>query len=306
VYGTVVNGDSRRNPEYLNTMYCLRVLYSEDEDEDDDDDDDSSEDSDPGKRTPTKKDGAVDLSMLEDTPVEVDKLGNKKAKLLKAEGEDAYGRLQKRALKKSDKEAKPARNGDKHSKGGEQTRSRSQGAGKVLSLDADSASEASVESDSDSDDDDDDDGDDDGSDSDGDWRDGKTQKDLKEEADRILKICDKISVGLRQSLQQWKGEGATATAADTAVTAAKGADDCIDLMVIDESAATSDIVLRQSDIEVLCPNLVLKAYQLVGVNWLKLLNMNDVNGVLAGEKHFAAARGSSVVRKLYRHVCSRA
>ena len=37
------------------------------------------------------------------------------------------------------------------------------------------------------------------------------------------------------------------------------------------------------DVMQLCPGLELKAYQLVGVNWLKLLHQNKVNGVLADD-----------------------
>ena len=37
------------------------------------------------------------------------------------------------------------------------------------------------------------------------------------------------------------------------------------------------------DVQQLCPGLELKAYQLVGVNWLKLLHQNKVNGVLADD-----------------------
>ena len=33
----------------------------------------------------------------------------------------------------------------------------------------------------------------------------------------------------------------------------------------------------------LCPGLLLKAYQLVGVNWLRLLHTNDINGILADD-----------------------
>ena len=32
-----------------------------------------------------------------------------------------------------------------------------------------------------------------------------------------------------------------------------------------------------------CPGLLLKAYQLVGVNWLRLLHTNDINGILADD-----------------------
>jgi SNF2 family DNA or RNA helicase len=49
----------------------------------------------------------------------------------------------------------------------------------------------------------------------------------------------------------------------------------------DDGAAS--YVLRDDDIKKLCPGLILKAYQLVGVNWLKLLHQNSVNGVLADE-----------------------
>jgi SNF2 family DNA or RNA helicase len=42
-------------------------------------------------------------------------------------------------------------------------------------------------------------------------------------------------------------------------------------------------LLQAGDIEAICPSLTLKDYQLVGVNWLKLLHQNDVNGVLADD-----------------------
>eukprot|EP01034_Spumella_vulgaris_P024382 gene24382-30723_t len=124
-----------------------------------------------------------------------------------------------------------------------------------------------------------DDGDDDsssGEDSEGNrWRDDIGKGELQEQANKILKNCDNVSVNLRKSIRAWHGD-----------ESASSAKDCVDLMTINEKKGDrsgGDQVLHDEDISVLCPGLQLKAYQLVGVNWMKLLHENLVNGVLADD-----------------------
>eukprot|EP01041_Mallomonas_annulata_P005974 gene5974-12051_t len=52
---------------------------------------------------------------------------------------------------------------------------------------------------------------------------------------------------------------------------------------VDESSHRNGEMLVDRDIRKLCPGLELKEYQMVGVNWLKLLHQNKVNGVLADD-----------------------
>ena len=55
-------------------------------------------------------------------------------------------------------------------------------------------------------------------------------------------------------------------------------DGCVSLLRITSESSTA---LTEADIRGVCPSLELKDYQLVGINWLKLLHQNNVNGVLA-------------------------
>ena len=69
--------------------------------------------------------------------------------------------------------------------------------------------------------------------------------------------------------------------------------DCINLMNIKNTETKmtteefvngiSGDILTVNDIREVCPGLELKPYQLVGVNWMKLLHLNNVNGVLADD-----------------------
>ena len=106
---------------------------------------------------------------------------------------------------------------------------------------------------------------------------------IRELANKVLQQCDGLSANLRRSLKQWESGG------DDANTTSK---DCIDLIAIKPaqrnsttSTASSSLqqILYDEDISKLCPELSLKGYQLVGVNWLKLLHQNNVNGVLADD-----------------------
>jgi hypothetical protein len=113
-------------------------------------------------------------------------------------------------------------------------------------------------------------------------------------ANKVLQQCDALSRNLRQSLVQWETGGDT-----TGAKSAAAGRDCVDLTTIraptsngngpgksrDTGNSGGDLkqILYDEDIEKLCPELRLKGYQLVGVNWLKLLHLNNVNGVLADD-----------------------
>jgi SWI/SNF-related matrix-associated actin-dependent regulator 1 of chromatin subfamily A len=144
-------------------------------------------------------------------------------------------------------------------------------------LDSDDSDDDSEHSDDESDDDSDDsddseskgDSDDDNSNADSvDWR--GSELDIKERAKRILDHCSSVSQNLRNSLKKWAG-------------AADDSKDCIDLVSIARSGSGVDTVLKDDDFATVCPSLKLKAYQLVGVNWIRLLDQNDINGVLADD-----------------------
>jgi SNF2 family DNA or RNA helicase len=104
-------------------------------------------------------------------------------------------------------------------------------------------------------------------------------------ANKVLQQCDALSRNLRHSLVQWETGGDTSAAA--------AGRDCVDLTSIRAPASSTSgsagsagdmkQILYDEDIEKLCPELRLKGYQLVGVNWLKLLHLNNVNGVLADD-----------------------
>jgi SWI/SNF-related matrix-associated actin-dependent regulator 1 of chromatin subfamily A len=112
-------------------------------------------------------------------------------------------------------------------------------------------------------------------------------------AQKILLQCDSLSRNLRRSLTQWE-TGATEPASAQQPTG-KGERDCVDLTSISgmtpargtssstDGGGEMKQILYDEDIARLCPELRLKGYQLVGVNWLKLLHQNDVNGVLADD-----------------------
>lgn len=101
------------------------------------------------------------------------------------------------------------------------------------------------------------------------WNDELTKAQLKSKADDVIKQCERVSKNLRASLKEWEGNKENTT------------NDCINLTSI--QATTSQGVLNDADIDAICPGLVLNNYQLVGVNWLRLLYINNVNGVLAGK-----------------------
>jgi SNF2 family DNA or RNA helicase len=101
-------------------------------------------------------------------------------------------------------------------------------------------------------------------------------QELKDMAAKILKKCDKTIANLRNALRVWAGRSMSGEG-DT-----PGDADCVNLLAI-EGETTDHRILKDKDISVMCTSLELKPYQLVGVNWLKLLHQNGVNGVLADD-----------------------
>lgn len=118
------------------------------------------------------------------------------------------------------------------------------------------------------------------------WEDSVLSKSaIKSEARGIILKCESLSSQLRGALRKWaQPDAATATSS----TGASGdAQDCINLISINRGAASNatgvSSILSDEDVAAFCPDLVLKPYQLVGVNWLKLLHETKINGVLADD-----------------------
>lgn len=119
------------------------------------------------------------------------------------------------------------------------------------------------------------------------------RSDIQRKANGILQHCRRLSNNLRKSLTQWE------TGSSSSSRSPAASRDCIDLTKISlletgtspalqsYGSAVSQI-LFDSDIQHKCPGLALKGYQLVGINWLKLLHENHVNGVLADDMGLGA------------------
>jgi len=106
-------------------------------------------------------------------------------------------------------------------------------------------------------------------------------------AQQVLQQCESFSSSLRTALSKWEAgalerDKTTAGVAGAAGGGSAARSNCVQLIKIASSDAGE--VLAAEDIAKVCPNLVLKEYQLVGVNWIKLLHSNPpVNGVLADD-----------------------
>ena len=96
------------------------------------------------------------------------------------------------------------------------------------------------------------------------------ENEIKREAQMVLHACSDMTSKLRKSLAQWEGKSSDGLTFEN---------DCVNLLNIQ----TTREALTQEDILRACPSLELKEYQLVGVNWLKLLYQNNINGVLADD-----------------------
>ena len=119
------------------------------------------------------------------------------------------------------------------------------------------------------------------------WEDGDmSSKEAKLKAKKILLNCREVSSSLRRALKLW--EGRPPSGAEPLPLKDKS---CVDLTTLDFAASGSQMLLQQ-DVENLCNGLELKPYQLVGVNWLRLLHENDVNGVVRTNMNFMQTKKS--------------
>lgn len=103
-----------------------------------------------------------------------------------------------------------------------------------------------------------------------------------DEVGQLLRDCERIAEKLRQSIKSWSGNS---TAPPPSSTDDGGAEDGhVSIAAIDApDGSPGSRVVTQDDIPRICETLVLKPYQVVGVNWLLLLCENSVSGVLADE-----------------------
>ena len=160
---------------------------------------------------------------------------------------------------------------------------------------SDEEEEAGDTSDDDDDDDDDDEDDNDDQGVDG-WQDDKSRSDVQDKAISVLRYCEEIGKTLRLNLSNWGDQGSDDVSASKTSTS-KSNNFCTGLMTISNKGKKNEKnekgekgdgngrmeVLGDDYFKNICPGLVLKAYQLVGVNWLKLLHENSINGVLADD-----------------------
>jgi SWI/SNF-related matrix-associated actin-dependent regulator 1 of chromatin subfamily A len=103
----------------------------------------------------------------------------------------------------------------------------------------------------------------------------------------LLKHCITLGKNLRSYLQAWGGQVAEKGVVDPVSDSNKG-NFCTGLMSIKESEGENgksfnQAILGDEYFKSICPGLTLKAYQLVGVNWVKLLHEHNINGVLADD-----------------------
>lgn len=99
---------------------------------------------------------------------------------------------------------------------------------------------------------------------------------IKERVKYILNHCGKVSQQLRDTMGKWNGMGVQSDP------------DCMNMTEVDgnpiqDVTGSSASLLRAVDFQNCNPDLELKDYQIVGVNWMRLLHENRVNGVLADD-----------------------
>lgn len=125
------------------------------------------------------------------------------------------------------------------------------------------------------------------------WDEDMTSAQIVAKAHAVIRQCEAVSKNLRKSLLAWQ-QPSTAASNPAQSSKVKGdVVDCVNLVSIASPEAnkhhsvtatiTNQALLNNEDIAVFCPGLLLNPYQLVGVNWLKLLYENEVNGVLADD-----------------------
>jgi SWI/SNF-related matrix-associated actin-dependent regulator 1 of chromatin subfamily A len=120
-----------------------------------------------------------------------------------------------------------------------------------------------------------------------DEEDYENEESNEEISKKLLKHCITLGKNLRSHLQAWSGQVAEKGVVDNLSDSNKG-NFCTGLMSIKENKGESgksfsQEILGDEYFKSICPGLTLKAYQLVGVNWVKLLHEHNINGVLADD-----------------------
>jgi hypothetical protein len=114
--------------------------------------------------------------------------------------------------------------------------------------------------------------------------DEKDEEDLRQDMERkcrrVLQRCGDVSKLLRQALLSWN----SCQDNDSAVGS------CVSLISLSAvttgdpgATAAQNIITQDLITQKISAQLILKDYQLVGLNWMKLMHTNDVNGVLADD-----------------------
>ena len=102
---------------------------------------------------------------------------------------------------------------------------------------------------------------------------------MKRKCKRVLQRCADVSTLLRRALLSWSTNDD-----DNNEEKQDQIGTCVSLISIQNTQHSNSFIISQELVSTqINPRLVLKDYQLVGVNWLKLMHTNDVNGVLADD-----------------------
>lgn len=113
-----------------------------------------------------------------------------------------------------------------------------------------------------------------------------------DEVGQLLHECERIAEKLRRSIRNWSapaGSSASPVGSDVeqededAEEVAHVSIAAINSLEKGGAVSSDRRVVTQEDIPDICETLVLKPYQVVGINWLLLLCENSVSGVLADE-----------------------
>lgn len=105
----------------------------------------------------------------------------------------------------------------------------------------------------------------------------QTNTSSHDEVGKLLLDCEQVAKKLRASIQSWSGGKRNASDDE------KSDEEQVTIADIVPTAKGDGRVVTQDDIPGLDEKLVLKPYQVVGINWLLLLCQNKVSGVLADE-----------------------
>lgn len=124
----------------------------------------------------------------------------------------------------------------------------------------------------------------------------------------LLQKCSKYSDFLKLELENWQKKSFDESIEDNCLSITQIDDSYLDCDIksiqnYDQEINASDndgcksfsrSLLKANDLSSCCPDLVLKDYQLVGVNWLRLLHEGHMNGVLADDMGLGKVRSDLV------------